>query len=207
MNEQQSTKMMWGIGVISALLPIIAWGSYYSWDLANLTAFQWFPLFGLLAWMIMCTHFFTVIISKRYPDFKSPKSYSKVSEWVVLACLIAHPTILTIKLTDIGAGSPPNSWVDYAGESLGLVVLAGSIALWIFLSFELLNRLKNNKKIQKNWHIINITQALAMVLVFVHAIRLGSIATTGWFGAVWVAYGILLLPSFYLMFKSDYSKQ
>jgi hypothetical protein len=52
-----------------------------------------------------------------------------------------------------GQGLPPKSFYYYVGSSLTLAVIFGSIALMIFLSFEVLNRLQDNKYVKKWWII------------------------------------------------------
>jgi hypothetical protein len=121
----------------------------------------------------------------------------------VLGCLLLHPGLLAYAQFKNGAGLPPGSFYDYVGSGLVMAVVFGSIALLIFLSFEVFNRLKNYKSVKKWWPLISISQSLAMLLIFIHGIRLGSNFSSGWFIYVWWICGLALLPCFYVIHRND----
>lgn len=196
----------WALVSISVLLPTIAWGSNVNWQIDSLTAYQWFPLLGLLAWMIMATHYFTSALRVVYPYLQKPRYYSKSTSYVVLACILLHPGLLAYSEWRNTNVLPPESFVNYVGESLVLASMFGSIALTLFLLYEVVDRLKHKKALQKNWWLVSISQTLAMVLIFIHALRLGG-EMQGWFLIVWVVYGVALLPCFYIIHSYDLKKK
>lgn len=206
-NKQKKFNIFsWSLLLASVLLPSIAWGNSVNWNIANLTGYQWFPLFGLLAWMMMATHYYTWYFIAKDSSLKKTRSYLSFSTYAVLAMLILHPGVLAYSQWTNNQGLPPDSFTDYVGQSLQLAVFLGSFSLILFLSYEIFMRIKNKPSVNKNWWLINITQTLAMILIFVHALSLGSVVGDGWFRVIWFAYGILLLPCFYVVHKSDFTK-
>lgn len=205
MTQHQFTILTWKLLIISVLLPAIAWGSSVQWQLGSLSPYQWFPLFGLLAWMIMWTHYSTGAI-RIVTGFKKPRYYGGLTAWIVLGSLLLHPGILAFAQWQNSAGFPPVSFFDYVSQNLVLAVIFGSIALTIFLSFEIFDRIKDKPKIKKYWWIVSLSQSLAMILIFIHALQLGTRIQTGWFLWVWLLYGFLLVPCFYLIHKSDFEQ-
>lgn len=202
MTQQSFNKLTWGILLLSIILPMFVWGEFIGWSVGDITIYQWFPLFGLIAWMVMWTHYISGTIRVKNPELKKPKYYEPLTAYLVLVSLLLHPGLLAFALWSNDVGLPPNSFYDYVGDSLKLAVIFGSISLMIFLSFEIFNRTKTNKHIIKWWLAISISQSIAMTLIFVHGLRLGSILS-GWFEIVWVVYGLLLIPCFYIIHRQD----
>jgi len=207
MTQQRFVKFSWSLLILSLVLPVVAWGSGLSWNPGSLTLYQWFPLFGLIAWMVMWTHYVSGVFRIRDTRLKSTAAYSRLSAWLVLATLLLHPGLLAYQLWQNGAGLPPDSYSSYVGEPLKLAVIFGTISLIIFLSFEVFNRLKEKSYMQKWWPAVSISQSFAMTFVFIHALRLGTDLVSGWFLWVWIAYGVILLPCFYVIHKSDFSRR
>jgi hypothetical protein len=207
MQQKTFTTLQWSLFLLAVLLPVLAWGSEHSWQISALTGYQWFPLFGLLAWLIMWTHYITAVPKIMHPSLKTSRTYQKISAWLVLFSLLMHPAILAYMQLQNEQGLPPASFVNYVGEGLALAVMFGSVSLLIFLSFEVFDRIKNRDFIKRNWLYISLSQSLAMLLIFVHAIRLGSVVGDGWFAAVWYVCGLLLLPCFYLIHKADLAEK
>jgi hypothetical protein len=206
-TQKRFILFTWIILVISILLPVMVWGTGINWRIATISPYQWFPLFGLLAWMIMWTHYVVGAIRTKWPDLNKPKHYSVVTSYIVLAALLLHPGILAYAQFQNDAGLPPVSFVDYVGEGLLLAIILGSVALTIFLSFEVFNRLKNRSFIKKWWLAISFTQSIAMLLIFVHALKLGTHLTSGWFLLVWLIYGAILLPCFYIIHTAEHANR
>jgi hypothetical protein len=203
MQQKNFTLLTWGLFALSTVLPLLVWGNTVNWDFSGLTAYQWFPLFGLLAWMIMWTHYITGAIRIRNPELKKPAYYSKVTSYIVLGSLLLHPGMLAIAQFQNDQGLPVDSFVNYVGEGLRIAVLLGSVSLLIFLSFEFFDRAKHIGWVKRSALWISLSQSVAMLLIFVHGLRLGTSVNTSWFTLVWVIYGLLLLPCFYIIHKSD----
>jgi hypothetical protein len=203
MTQKKFIIFSWSIFSISIIIPLIVWGSGINWGITSITPYQWFPLFGLLAWMIMWTHYINGAIRIKKPELKKPKYYENLTAYIVLASLLLHPGLLAYAQWSNEVGIPPQSFYNYVGDELKLAVILGSVALIIFLSFEIFNRLKNNKSVQNRWLAISISQSIAMTLIFIHGLRLGNNISSGWFMYVWIFYGLTLIPCFYIIHIND----
>lgn len=184
-----------GIGVIT--LSVIVWGEGLRWQLGRLTPYSAFPLFGLVAFSLMWTHY--IILALRvYTDAPPVTRYSQVTQWLVLVALLAHPMIFHHALLTDGLGLPPESYAAYVGESLVGVVLLGTVAWLAFIAYEA----KRWFASQPWWRFVLGANAVAMVLVYVHAQILGThLQGNSWFVAVWYGYGITLGVAFWYLLK------
>lgn len=196
----------WISAITLPLLGLFAWGADISWNFDYLNAYMWFPLFGLIAWLSMAGHYYTGYVLLTSKGLTRPSGYKKLTGYLVLISLLLHPFILAVVQYNNQQGLPPASFINYVGESLSLAVMLGSFSLLIFLSFEFFDRMKSNKKVLKYWKAISVSQSLAMFLVWIHGLRLGSQLVEGWFKLVWIALGLLLLPCFYVVLKADFRK-
>jgi len=203
MNQKTFNYFSWGIFALSVVLPIAVWGNNVSWNFSSLSLYSYFPLFGLLAWMIMWTHYVNGAVRIKTPGLKKPKYYAKVTAYIVLASILLHPGLLALAQFQNDAGLPPTSFFNYLGDASRIAVLFGSISLIIFLSFEYFDRARNKDWVKKAGLWISISQSVAMILIFVHALRIGGNLNTDWFYAVWLAYGALLIPCFYIIHDAD----
>ena len=84
--------------------------------------------------------------------------------------------------------------------------MTGSFALLLFLSYEVLHRLREKPYITKHWRWISISQMLAMVMIFVHGLKLGQNLHAGWMQLVWVSMGALLIPAFALILQHEWGQ-
>jgi hypothetical protein len=207
MTQKRFNVFAWSIFFLSVIIPVIVWGNNVSWQIRTITPYQWFPLFGLLAWMIMWTHYVNGAIKIKNTSLETPRYYGKSTAYIVLASLLLHPGILAYAQWKNDVGLPPISFYDYVGENLLLAVMLGSVSLTIFLSFEIFDRMKNNPGIKKWWLAISISQSIAMTLIFVHGLRLGSTISSGWFLYIWMLYGIILVPCFYIIHTVDFQNR
>jgi hypothetical protein len=207
MTQKTFNFFVWVILAFAILVPFIVWGQGIDWQLGSISIYRWFPLFGLLAWMVMWTHYITGTLVIKYPILTRPKIYKPFTEYLVLASLLLHPGLLIYAQWKNGAGLPPNSYLEYVGEALALAVMFGTIALIIFLSYEFFDRLQHKQTIKRWWPAISISQSIAMILIFVHGLRLGTNLSSGWFVYVWIACGIALLPCFYIIHEQDFANR
>jgi fatty acid desaturase len=203
MNQKTFNYFAWGIFAASVLLPVTVWGNNRSWDFSSLSLYGFFPLLGLLAWMIMWTHYVNGALQIKNPDLKKPKYYSRVTAYIVLGAILLHPGLLALAQFQNGQGLPPSSLYSYLGDAAVIAVMFGTISWAIFLSFEYFDRNRNKPWVKKAGLWISISQTIAMILIFIHALRIGGDLNTDWFYAVWLAYGALLLPCFYIIHQLD----
>lgn len=203
MTQKAFNWITWLMLLEAVSLGVIAWGQTVQWQLGSLTLYQWFPLFGILAWLIMWTHYGSGFFRVLNPQLKKPKHYGGLTGWIVLACLLLHPGILAFQQYRNDQGLPPESYVNYVGEGLALAVMLGTISLMIFLSYEVYDRLRHKKWVQKYALPLSLIQSVAMVLIFVHGLQLGTTLGEEWFRVIWMIYGVLLIPIFFVIHRAE----
>ena len=183
----------WGTSLAAALVAIAVWGERINWHVPNLSVYQLFPLFGLLAYGLMWSHFITSAIRKYYGLGKSVTArYFKITSSIVLVAICLHPGLLSWQLSRDGFGFPPQSYLrHYVAPGLQWVGLLGTVSLFVFLAYEL-HRWFNDRPW---WRFFGYASELAMLGIFYHAFRLGADLQTGWFRSIWLYYGLTLLIS------------
>ncbi len=186
--QQYHRHMEWALGIGVVIASISVWLVNREPSLSSITIYDIFPVLGLIAFGLMWTHFVMDAVRKYY-TIASVKNgtYKTASFGIVLALLILHPGLLWIGLYQDGYGLPPGSHVDaYQGQLLAVGL--GTVALMIFLSFEL--RRWFSKK--SWWKFVGYAQIVGMAAIFYHAIELGGELRQDWFALLWWFYGITL---------------
>lgn len=178
----------WLLGTI-----VIAVG-FYAWiEKGGLVLF---PLLGIWAWSIMWTHYVVDEVRRLKPGLAKNIPYKNTSFAFVLFCILLHPSIILYTEYKAGLGlSLLNAWA----------VQIAVIALFIFLAFEFFDRVRQKPAIAKRWWMVNISQSLAMTLIFIHSINLGSHLQEGWFRTYWIILGIILAVSIIHTHISDWN--
>ena len=207
MNQRAFNKLTWVTVFLSLAIVVFSWSRGINWGTGSISAYQLFPLFGLTAWITMAGHYYLGTLRIINPNLKKPKGYKVITGYIVLGSLLLHPGILAYEQFDNGQGLPPTSFYNFVGDGLKLAVMLGSISLVIFLSFEVFERLKDRPRIKKQWTAVSISQSLAMTLIWVHGLRLGTNLGQGWFQFLWVIAGLALIPCFYIIHKADFSRK
>lgn len=187
----------WALGIAVTAAAVGVWGSALQWDFAALTPYQVFPLFGLLAFSLMWTHY--VIWALRiYSDAPAVSTYSRVTWFIVLVSLLAHPMIFHTALINDGLGLPPRSYAAYVGETFVWAVLLGTAAWVAFIAYET----KGWFQSKSWWRYVLAANALAMLVILVHSLTLGQHLQDGWYRVIWVGYGVVLVVAYgYLLAK------
>lgn len=175
---------IWGVTVVSILAAIVVW-----WPATkNLTTYSLFPLFGLLAFSLMWTHYIGGALQRYFalPD-GTLTTHFRLTSYAVLFCILVHPFLLEFQLYLDGFGLPPQSlFAVYPSILERVAILAGVVALVCFLAFEL-HRLYKNKSW---WKYVEWANIAAMVLILWHGFTLGSELRSPWFQVVWLTYGV-----------------
>ncbi len=182
----------WGLSLTVSVLAVVAWVSGFGGAFENMNAYLLFPLFGLLAFSLMWTHY-VVGAARRLVgvDYVPLKQYFAVTGWGAIIFILLHPHILIYQLWRDGAGLPPGSSVNYVGPAMKWAVMLGTFSLLLFLAFE------TKRWFSKKgwWPIIEYGNVVAMFAIIVHSLALGSNLQTGWFRVVWMMYAIILVVS------------
>src|SRR5688572_13852910 len=98
LNLKQLQFGAYFVSLSVSILAVIAWGGYYGWTL-NLSLYQIFPLFGLLAFSIMWSHYIAGF-SRRLLGYGSEALadfYARTAA-VVLGLILLHPGLLILQL-------------------------------------------------------------------------------------------------------------
>lgn len=210
-NQKQSalTKLTpWLLFLVVVLLGCGAYFSDQNWEIGAVfsSGLSIFPLLGIIAWSVMWTHFVYGALRIKY---KLPKNkiYSVSSGWLVLILILLHPGLLLLENYRSAQLLPPKSILIYTGESLLWAVLIAELALLIFLSYEVFNRIRDKAIIKKNWFWISLSQMLAMTLIFVHSLALGQNLKEGWFRYYWILMFVILVVCFVIIIKAELKKK
>lgn len=179
--------MEWFTGGLTVMLAVIAW--LQTTPGANI--YDIFPVFGLIAFGLMWTHFIFGAVRKYYKvESKEGSPFQVSSMAVVLMLIILHPGLLWYGLYRDGFGLPPLSTLQvYSSEAV--YILMGLIGLTIFLTYELRRSFQNSSW----WRYVEQAQIVGMVLIFVHALMIGGTLSIDWYRAIWWLYGVLLFTS------------
>jgi len=182
------------LSTVASLLAVIAWLSARHIGMANITVYDVFPLFGLIAFTLMWAQIVGSAAMKLYGrKTKQNKRVMSIISGLILSLIVLHPLTLWVALFLDGAGLPPASYISAYGVS-GVAVTAllfGTVSLIIFLSYEL-HRWFSNKPW---WRYVLWLQTVALFLIFCHALVLGREAGHSWFTVLWVIYGVTLVAA------------
>lgn len=200
-NRQTFQSIEWLLGTVVTVVALTAWGTARHIGASTLTIYDVFPVFGLVAFSLMWTHYISGSI-RRLMNLEKAKSdlYWSVSSGLVLAAIILHPLLLETGLIRDGLGLPPANYFT-AYQSLGWFLVLGCTALLIFLSFET-KRWWGEKSW---WKWVEFAQIPALIAIFIHSSVLGRELSVPWFRTIWWLYGLTLVGAW--IYNYYYDKQ
>ena len=196
----------WLLGSFVTLTAILAWAStvlvdrfFDFFNTGDKILYDLFPLFGILAFSLMWTHYILYAL-RIYSDYdkKILKKYQKITELMVLVSILLHPGLIITQLYIDGFGLPPASYKSFVGASGVGFVLLGTIAWCAFILYEF----KNKYQKYNWWKYVSLANVFAMLLILRHSIKLGTIVNDGWYSIIWTLYSISLVATYiYLIYK------
>lgn len=190
MTPRRLQLVAWSLSTLVAVIAVVAWGQGVRWRLAGLSTYQIFPLLGLLAFSLMWSHYIAAVLRLHYKHDKAVLSrYFEVTSLVVLGAILLHPGLLGWQLWRDGLGLPPGNELHYVAPDMRLYIVIAMISLTLFLAYEFRRKFGTRSW----WKYIAHSTDIAMILIFIHSLKLGSQLQTGWFRAVWYLYGVTLL--------------
>ena len=197
MDKQGKTLLLktfaWSLGALVVVVAFMAWAESIRWRVFRVDSYQLFPLFGLLAFSVMWSHYIVSAV-RQYLDIAKAelKNYIEITSFLVLAALFLHPGLLVWQLWRDGFGLPPGSYLqNYVSPMLRWAALLGTVSLFIFFAYELRRRYSERQW----WSYVRVATDLAMIAVFVHGLKLGRNLQSGWLESVWYVYGVTLLAA------------
>lgn len=201
---RQLKVIAWGISAATAAVAFVVWGQGIDWRFSRLSTYRLFPLFGLLAFSLMWTHYIAAALRQYLKlDKRVLHTYFEVTSIAVLAAILLHPGLLAWQLWRDGAGLPPGSELDYVRPSLKSAVVLGMVSWLVFLAYEFRRKFKNRSW----WKFVQYSSDVAMLLIFIHGLRLGGQLRSGWFRGVWFFYGATLVLSLVSMYTQKYKQR
>lgn len=190
----------WALAVLVSVLAFVAWGQGFAWQFDVLSTYLLFPLFGLLAFSLMWTHYVAGAV-RRLKDV--PKSAIQkqltLTGYAVLVLILLHPGLLIWQLFRDGYGLPPDSYKNYVAQGSVWLVILGTISLLVFLAYELKPWFNDRKW----WPWVARAGDVAMLAIFYHGLKLGSQTQAGWYQMVWWLYGVTLVASLAVIYYRD----
>lgn len=201
-HEQRTLRLQyvaWGLAAATTLLSVVVWGQLRQWTFTDLTAYDVFPVLGLVAFGLMWGHYVIAVIRSHYrlPE-SATNQYFEVTSLIVLACILLHPGLLIFQLWNDGFGLPPGSYLEhYVAPGLKWAALLGSLSLIAFLLFELRHWFSKASW----WRYIGYVNDIAMIAILIHGFQLGSHLQSGWFRGVWMFYTLTLLACIAILYS------
>lgn len=179
----------WAISLVVSAVAITVWGHYYAWQVWPINSYQLFPVFGLLAFSLMWSHYVSGAIRELMGLDKSVLGrYFTTTGWAVLILICLHPGLLIYQRLRDGFGLPPHSYMSYVAPGLGWVTLLGSASWLVFIAFEF----RRWFGWRRWWHYVADAGDAAMLAILYHGLRLGTQLMHGWFRYVWLFYFVIL---------------
>lgn len=186
MKQSHIIPFAWALSVVVVVLGLLAWQQSLLVDIEQLSIYDVFPVFGILAFSLMWVHYM-LGVAVRHTGFDRTKlkPYMTTTSLAVLFALLLHPGLLTFQMWRDGLGLP----VNYVAPSLALFVILGQIAFVMFIAYEF-HRLYEGRSW---WHYVERASDVAMILVLIHGFRLSQALYPDWFILLWIFYGITFL--------------
>jgi len=195
----------WGTAIIAVLVFKAFWVDAYGWSFWPIENYRIFPFFGVLAFGLMWSHYMTAasrILLKV--DKRAVKDYFEITSLVVLFAILLHPGLLIWQLWRDGFGLPPQSYLEnYLSPSLKWAAMLGMISFVIFVAYEFRRKFQTKSW----WKYVQMASDLAMVFIFIHALKLGRNLQSGWPVLVWYGYGLTTLVALGYIYTDKLKKE
>jgi hypothetical protein len=195
---KKSLTILYALLAVVCLPSLYYWLDGLKWDLSKLTAFKVFPLLGLLAFSVMWFHLMVAWYKRHHPEDFDYKRFFRETSNVVLALIILHPLILAVKSYSLDVKP-----LDFAGTGGRVFIVFGILAFFIFIIYEFVDRAREKPFIKNNWQYIVALNRAAMILIFYHALKLGTHLQNGPFKVIWWFFGLSLAAYFITSYKIE----
>lgn len=195
MSQKKLNLGAWTLSGIVAALAVYVWGTSLKWKIVGTSTYNIFPVLGLLAFSLMWAHYIVSVVRQYLKiDRSAIQTYFEATSWAVLIAIVLHPSLLIWQLFRDGLGLPPLSYE----RVYGWATILGTVSLFIFLAYEFRRQFDKRPW----WRYMQYLTDLAMVAIFIHALRLGTQVHIHWFRWIWYFYGVTLAVSLtYIYFQ------
>jgi phage-related holin len=195
-KKSKLVHVLWVLYAAVVIPAVYVWGNSLNWNFENLSLYNIFPLFGLLAFSLMWVHYVSGVVRDYFFPGESTRKSFITTSYFVFSFILLHPTLLVLQLWSDGKGLPPGSYKAYNSLYAPFITL-GLFALVGFLIFE--TKRWFSKK--KWWQYVEVINDAAVVLIMFHSLRLGQHLQQGWFRGVWYFYivtiGLCIVRTYY----------
>lgn len=203
LSSKQVQIVAWSVSVVTSLIAFYAWGDLYNWRFSRFFSYQLFPLFGLLAFSLMWSHYAASVVRQVFKVDKTVlKAYFEATSLAVLVFILLHPGLLAWQLWRDGLGLPPGSEISYVAGGLGGYVILGMISLLAFLVYELRRKYEERPW----WKFVGYASDIAMLLIVIHSLKLGTHLQQGWLRGLWYFYALTLVAALIFNYFKKYQR-
>lgn len=201
MKPSQLKVFAWGLSGLVCIVAVAAWGQSLRWHLSTISTYQLFPVFGLLAFSLMWSHYVAAVVRQYFKIEKAVlKTYFEATSIAVLAVILLHVGLLVYQLYHDGLGLPPGSELNYVPPSRSFYILIAMFSFFVFMSYELRRKFDTRSW----WKYVQYASDLAIVLIYIHGLKLGDQLQAGWLRAVWYLYGLTLAVALGYIYTGKY---
>ncbi|OGY89100.1 MAG: hypothetical protein A3B30_01220 [Candidatus Komeilibacteria bacterium RIFCSPLOWO2_01_FULL_52_15] len=141
-----------------------------------------FPMFGLAAFSILWLHSLSGVFEPWLRKHINFDRFVEQTAAVVLICIVAHPLLALISF-DFNIG---NLFAAYGVK----YILIGVIGWILLITYDVGKILKRYDFFKKNWEMILTISTIGFLMIFFHALAIGSDLTSGPLRIVWIFYGV-----------------
>jgi hypothetical protein len=182
MNKRITGYLIYIVFSLAVLYPLWVRISSLDWALDITLLSNLFPLFGIIAFVIMWLHVVPAVFEpwlNKYIDFRQ---FVKTTTTIVLVSIILHPLLLLILL-----GFNLSDLFFY-GESRYIWL---AIVGWLLLiTYDIGKALKRFDFFVTHWNKIVFISTIGFLLTFFHSMGLGSDLQIGPLRSLWIFYGV-----------------
>lgn len=204
-SSERLRGIAWLTAALAVVPAVVVWLQGMGPGLVELTlidAYSLFPLFGLLAFGLMWSHYVVAALRLMTSHNRSvTEGFTNKTGWAVLVFIVMHPTILIYSLWRDGLGLPPGSYSMYVAPHLAWAVALGSFSLLCFLAWELRRWFDSRRW----WKYVESLSDIAMIFILVHGFKIGGELQSGWFRYAWLLYAVSLAVCLVIIYRHKLS--
>lgn len=191
MSTQVQKLIAASITLAALCAPLYVWAHPLS-SLADMSLYELFPVFGLLAFSI----FWLQIMALGFEPLLhfSAKPFLRWSGHAFMLFVLLHPFLLAVAQLNNQFGLPLQSFYTYVPARLTLYLNFAIIAFIVFIVTELSFWFSNVAWVKK-WVVpLEYLNYVAFYLIFWHSLHLGQHLQSGWLLGIWWFFAITALP-------------
>lgn len=177
MKKIITSTLIWLFAIITVAYPILVAGDNFTWSLDGI-----FPILGILAFMLLWLHSLCGVFEEWLREYIPFDRFVSITALVILFCLIFHPLLLLISMNF----HFENITLAYGVKGIWLGIIG-----WILLiSYDVTKPFLRYQNIAKHWNKILLISNIGFLIIFPHALMIGSDLQMQPMRGIWIFYGI-----------------